>query len=334
MPRKRRTPTPTTDAPAPVPAPAPTPSGAAYWGGRLVYTINGVKKAAPWDSIAFDTFESHAGKQISYVQFGQPFCQIDTNLFTICRNRGAIPHLEQFCRLGDGTQLTVMQIAQGAADGPFRSMCDKVRAWGYPVVFRWMWEPNGPWMETLGGLTYAHSRPDAYVAAWRRLHGIAQSAGATNMTWLWCPNWWRTGTSAKEPTPWWPGDVYVDAIGIDGYSDGYTLDKIMEFPYPWVTSKLNGKPFYFETGCIEAGVTGVSHPPPPGWSKAQWINDLFARLPNYPAIDVFQWFNDPASKTEIETSSEAQAAFRAGISDDRFLATAPQLPAMTKVPAL
>lgn len=320
-------------APTPTPTPTPTPSTGVYWGGRIGYPdLN--PSDAPWSTAAIDRFEANAGKQISYLQFGQRFGAFDAAALTTVRNRGAIPHVEMMTKLPDGTSLTVTQIKDGAGDALFKAFCEKAKAWQYPFVFRWLWEFNGPWQDTYYGYntTMAYSRPADYVAAWRRLHGIAQAVGATNMTWLWCPNWWRTGTSAKDPSPWWVGDAYVDMLGIDGYADGYTVTQIMEVTYPWIAQRLNGKPFYYETGCYEAGAAG-SHVPPSGWSKAQWINDLFARLPSYPLISVLNWFNDQEAgrpSEAIETSPAAQAAFKAGIADARYLASAPAFPALTK----
>lgn len=310
-------------------------SGKMYWGGRIGYPD---LADAPWSAAAWDRFETNAGKEISYLQFGQPFGNLDTNALNIIRARGAVPHVESLTRLPDGTSFTVTQIAQGQADAYMNSFCTKAKNYTYPFVFRFLWEFNGPWQDTYYGYStsYAYSRPADYVAAWKRFHGICQQVGATNITWNWNPNWWTTGTSAVDPRPWWPGIDYVDMVGLNGYADGRTLNQIMEKTYPVLTSLSAGKPMYFETGSYEAGAGG-SHVPPPGWTKAQWITDMFANLPNYPAFDVLQWFNDGEvgrPSEGIETSPEATAAFKAGIANDRYLPQAQSQPVFTKFPNL
>jgi beta-mannanase len=40
-----------------------------------------------------------------------------------------------------------------------------------------------PWAVGVNGNTAAH-----YVAAWRHVHRIFTKVGATNATWVWCPN--------------------------------------------------------------------------------------------------------------------------------------------------
>ena len=44
---------------------------------------------------------------------------------------------------------------------------------------------NGTWFDW-GNL--AAGSPADFVAAWRRFHDMAVEEGATNITWVWCPN--------------------------------------------------------------------------------------------------------------------------------------------------
>ena len=40
-----------------------------------------------------------------------------------------------------------------------------------------------PWNEGVNG-----NQPGEFVAAWRHVHDIFEAVGATNATWVWCPN--------------------------------------------------------------------------------------------------------------------------------------------------
>ena len=63
---------------------------------------------------------------------------------------------------------------------------------------------NGSWF------AWGSAQPASdYVAAWRRSHDVANAAGATNITWVWCPNI----DPADALTPCerlYPGDANVD----------------------------------------------------------------------------------------------------------------------------
>jgi hypothetical protein len=317
----------------PTPPLQPPTTSNMYWGGRVGYTDTG---DAPWISSAWDRFESDAGKELSYMQFGQPFGSLDTNALNIIRARGAIPHVETLTRLPNGTSFSVTQLANGEADTYMNSFCTTAKNWSYPFVFRFLWEFNGPWQDTYYGTSnsYAYSRPADYVKAWQRFHNICDSVGATNISWNWTANWWKAGTSGVDPTPWWPGSQYVDIVGVDAYGDGYTFDQTMATSYLVLKNLAAGKMMYLETGLYEVG-SGGSHVPPAGMTKAQWITDMFTKLPNYPDFKVLQWFNDTEAgrpSTQIETSPDATAAFRAGIANARYLPQAPSLAPLTKIP--
>src|SRR6476646_7523287 len=68
----------------------------------------------------------------------------------------------------------------------------------------------------------SHSSPSTFVAAWRRLHNIAQEAGATNLTWVWCPNVSYAGSTSLKAL--FPGRAYVDWTCVYGYHRGSNPD--------------------------------------------------------------------------------------------------------------
>jgi hypothetical protein len=50
---------------------------------------------------------------------------------------------------------------------------------------------------------------------WRRVHDVFDKQKATNVIWLWTVN--RAVKPAINPRPWWPGETYVNWVGIDGH---------------------------------------------------------------------------------------------------------------------
>jgi beta-mannanase len=142
------------------------------------------------------------------------------------------------------------------------------------------------------------------------------------VNWVWCPNAEYNG-SIKPLTSLYPGDSYVDWTCIDGYNFGTNPWK----PNVWQT---------FDTvfGATYANITGTVAPSKPlligetasteyGGGKAAWITDMLtAQLPyRYPKIKAFLYFNHwDQADWPIETSSTAQAAFKAGIASSAYAA--------------
>lgn len=105
-----------------------------------------------------------------------------------------------------GDHHTLRDITDGRDDAWILRQARAIRDFGKPVYLRPMIEMNGNWYPGFSG------NPAAFIAAWRRIHSLFAMAGAHNVIWVWCPN--------LEPDNWdsyYPGDSYVDVIGVDGY---------------------------------------------------------------------------------------------------------------------
>jgi len=65
-----------------------------------------------------------------------------------------------------------------------------------------------------------YETPGDYVAAWRHLHEAMADGGVDDdrLQWVWCPNADDTGGHPVEA--FYPGDEYVDWVGVDGYNFG------------------------------------------------------------------------------------------------------------------
>jgi hypothetical protein len=299
---------------------------AMYWGAVIKGETYGIPGDAPWNRTVWNMFEKHAGKKVTVVNFAQPWGSFDATPFQALRNRGALP----FVQMGlQGT--TLADVAAGNQDAVIRAWAQKAKAWGYPFLFGPWWEMNGGW--------YAWGRSPDFVAAWRRFHDIVVSEGATNVTWDWVVNgiWWDP---ASDPAPYYPGDDYVDWVGIDSYNWGENPLKPdrWETPAEVVDPTLDrlaeiapGKPV-----CVcETAATEI------GGDKAGWIRDfLRSYLPQRPEIKAFLWFNwniqEPTKPGRwdwpIESSPTAQQSFRRWIQSPRYLSTLPALTPLEKVP--
>ncbi len=304
--------------------PAAGSQAAMYWGATISGETYGQVGHAPSNQAAWDLFERHAGKRVAILNTGQAWVQFDSAAVNATRARGAIPMVV----MGLGEGVTLAEVVAGEQDAAIRSWAKAAKAWGHPFLFAPWWEMNGAW--------YTWGRNPDFVAAWRRFHDLVVAEGATNVTWTWIVNsiWSDPGS---DPTPYYPGDAYVDWTGIDTYNWGRNPAQPDRWTNPdqTITPTLErikaaapGKPIVIlENASSEYG-----------GNKADWIREMLATyLPHHPEIKAYLWFNwnfpkgSIRSDWPIESSAPAQQAFRKGIQSSVYR-SAPPLAPLTKVP--
>ncbi|MFF3461092.1 glycoside hydrolase family 26 protein [Streptomyces sp. NPDC002619] len=88
---------------------------------------------------------------------------------------------------------------------------------GVPVLLRPYHEMN----TTPGhGFWWAGQDPAAYRKLWRLTYDyLVQRRGLHNLIFVWAPNSWE-GTYGRVPWAYYPGDEWVDIVGVDDYSGG------------------------------------------------------------------------------------------------------------------
>ena len=129
---------------------------------------------------------------------------------------------------------------------------------------------------------YTHTRPATFVAAWRHIVKVFRALGAQNVTWLWTVNIINNTQSGKipNPTPWWPGNSYVNWVGIDGYylKPSWRFAPLFG-PTIGAVRALTNKPILI----AETAAT-------PQAGQPAKIADLFAGIRAYGLLG-FVWFN-------------------------------------------
>lgn len=191
-------------------------------------------------------------------------------------------------------------IVNGKYDSMLKRRADDAKALGKQFFVDFAAEMNGD--EGWGG-----HRPAKYIAAWRHIHDIFTSRGATNVVWAWCPNN-EDDESSPPAMDYYPGDQYVDWTGIDGYNwgtsdpdfDWQSFREVFADMYPQLAAK--GKPIIIaEMASDEVG-----------GSKASWINNIIPTLKNnYPLIKAIVWFDVHKERHwEINSSSSTLAAYQ------------------------
>jgi beta-mannanase len=224
----------------------------------------------------------------------------------------------------ESVSLTDLAKVGGSKEGAIRTWLKAVKAYGKPFFLRWNWEMNGTWFPW--GKKAAES-PEAFVSAWRRFHDLAEEEGATNITWVWCPNVVFSGST--ELAKLYPGNKYVDWTCMDGYNRGTNpIDPLAVHPGPgWITfyeifqSTYSSLLSLAEKPVMIAETSSTEY----GGSKSGWIEQAISRdLPQiFPSVNAFVWFNwnifDEGVKVSgrwdwpIESSASAEASFATSI---------------------
>jgi hypothetical protein len=182
-------------------------------------------------------------------------------------------------------------IVSGTYDAMIRARADGMRALGSPVFLRWCWEMNGNWSTCDG--THNNSPgttngPDKFVAAWRHIHDIFTAQGATNVVWVWSPNDQDVPSDSwNRYTNYYPGDGYVDWVGIDGYNWGTTRSWAS-----WTSFASLFAGVYATYAARKPIIIAETASAEQGGSKAQWITDTREAIQSrFPAIAGFVYFD-------------------------------------------
>jgi hypothetical protein len=203
-------------------------------------------------------------------------------------------------------------IINGSQDTFIAAQADHVKKYGKPVFLRWAWEMNGNWFPWDG----AHNGqdPSRFILAWRHVHDIFQQRGATNVAWVWAPNWQsHPSASWNELDRYYPGDDYVDWVGVDGYSDSQmTPDDLFDTFYQRYAGR---KPIMLaETGVHDTG----------GTSKPDWIDSLGEWAKAHPSVAALCWFDTDINTDtvnddyRIDSTPASLEAFRRLANDPHF----------------
>jgi hypothetical protein len=279
------------------------------------------------DIRALANYETQIGKGVSLVLWYQSWVEgnrpqpFPTAQMEAVREHGTIPVLawypQEYPTPIDEPQLSLAKIAGGAWDGFIRQYAMEVKAWGHPLFLRFASEMNGGWVP----YSESHSGNSAgqFVQAWRHVHDIFKSVGATNVTWVWCPNVENAYTTPLEDL--YPGNAYVDWAGLDGYNWSSDLQNL-----PWKTfSQIFGETYNHLLNLIPRStpiMIGETGSVEDGGSKPAWISDaLTTQLPaKFTHIKALIWFDttDGNLDLRVDTSPQSLQAFKKAIASGNY----------------
>ncbi len=263
------------------------------------------------------TFETMTDKELAVVSwYVNIYEDFPLQYCNIVRSYGAIPMINLEFWLP--TTGTLEKIANDFCKDEITSFALAAKNWGHRMFLRPMHEMNGNWYPWSGAANGGAAGTSEYIEAWKHIYNIFSNTGAKNVTFVWSPN-----NKNIPPDSWnqmqnyYPGDEYVDWMGVDGYSlCGYnpessyeTFSQVFSSAYASLEAISTTEPkMISEFSCAE------------GPDKPAWISDAFWQIKtNYTNFKVYVWFNKLKEQDwRVNSSTSALTSFKSAVGDTYF----------------
>ena len=263
----------------------------------LGVTIQG----APADMAPVDAFAQAIGKKPNIIEFYESFDDnFDASGVRKIYQYGSLPLLSW-----EPLKAPLATIAAGARDDYLKTFAKSVRTLNLPVAIALAHEMNGSWYPWGPQKTKAGD----FVAAWRHVHDVFVAAGATNVIWVWAPNVINP-VPRVHLAPLYPGDAYVDWIGMDGYytHKGQQTFTALFGPTKTAVRRFTKKPILI----VETGAE-------PGTARPGEIANLFGGVAHTSGFIGFVWFdNHGTGSWRIDDDARSVTAFRRAATASAF----------------
>ena len=281
-----------------------------------------------------DTYESVVGKQLSMILWYQSVCDADNKPTRVFSEMQGVR--ESYTGVNfDGKYRFFMygwlpddysskQLAEGTLDEYYKSYFKDIadhpeyKDFG-PIWFRPANEMNSNWL-LYGG------DPKNYVRYWRRMYNIAEQYGLTDFNvFVWSPSdvTYNSITHVMPDavmTDYWPGEIYVDWVGVSCYPtslSGYVWPEDLLEEVTALGNKY-GKPLMVSEGAFGMQVQDSKKP--------EWVIRYFAELKRcgYKAVIWENHSADGVGDRRIHKYPAALEAYREVIQDSYWLDRIPQ----------
>jgi hypothetical protein len=286
-----------------------------------------------------EKFEALAQKKMLWSAFSQHWFQgmkYPKNEIHTIHKMGIIPFIRLLPRSNlkefqKENRFSLDNIIRGDFDIELQEWAEEAKKDNIPLIIDFAVEMNGDWFGWSGALNGANSdAPKKYRNAYRHIIDIFRDKEVHHITWFFHP------TITSEPDEEWnapkyyyPGDEYIDWIGISIYgpfhpAENYweTFSEKLEESYKRISEVSFQKPF----AVLEFGVTDHHSL----GSKSEWINNAFEtilsnRYIKFQAITYWHenWDNDGIlTSLRIDSSSKSLRTFQTALKNRRFISKA------------
>lgn len=183
-----------------------------------------------------------------------PFTPIQPSLNAIA-SKGAIACITWEPKTIEGVKTTISyeNILNGQYDHYLIHMANEMKNWNKPLIIRFAHEMN---LDTYhwgsSNLEQFNSdSPEHYIKMFRYIVDLFKNQGANQVLWAFCPNVESVPNETWNiPNRYYPGDEYVDILGMDGYNWDITKEiatkKKQSWTKPWSSFKQIFEKLYLE----------------------------------------------------------------------------------------
>ena len=214
----------------------------------------------------------------------------------ICKQRGAIPVISHELWLHSENEREqdktdwLEKINSGQTDDYWRKWANDAKDFEDEVIIRFGFEMNGDWFSW-------GQRPEPFKKAWQRVHKIVrEDEGAQNVQFMFAPNIEFDETELVKMAPYYPGDEFVELLGLDGYNFGNSGEEGEKWQtYSEVFEKSIAKMSQIKKPLIlsEIGCTD-------GPGKAAWMKDFLEKVKVDSRVQGFIYYNNHDPKKEVQ----------------------------------
>lgn len=295
------------------------------------------------DPARYDALESWQGRgnaiTMTYTNFDARNIDVVFPRIRQMWDRGIVPMVNWMPWIGNSTGTDYdLQIANGAYDDYIRSWAAAMKTFlagpdgnygnadDRRAYLRFAHEMNGDWYPY--SPAYGIAPATSFVAMWRHVHDLFVASGIddpTRLSWVFSANNVEGRVRTEDL---FPGDDYVDWVGVDGYNwgtlGGHQFQTPSEVFDPMVKRlrAISSKPIGInEVAADQAGMTLAA--------KLQWITDYFTWAKRA-GIGMTIWFNSYPEEHQIfgstlgdETSGgyNGYSTYRTAVQDPAFLSS-------------
>ena len=250
---------------------------------------------------------------------------------SLLHDHGVVPFVRMMPRSrfqSSGTDLvyTLQGIINGEFDSDLRQWAIDARESNIPMLVEFGTEVNGNWFAWSGfengaGVTDEYGNedipdgPERFQDAYRHIIDIFIENDVQNVTWVFHVNLISSPNQPwNKPALYYPGDEYIDWIGISAYgaqkpSDRWMLmSELFDTYFEDIRDISDTKPL----AVVEFGTVEHSR-----HKKASWLDDAFDTFLNYSEVRAIaywhsQWTNEDGTKSNmrIDSSEESLEAYR------------------------
>jgi beta-mannanase len=200
----------------------------------------------------------------------------------------------------------------GKDDAYIREFAVKLKGIRKPVLLRFAHEMNGDWYPWAG----TKIGPEKYQKIFRHVRRVFDQAGATNVRWIFSINA-ENVPPANAYELCYPGDRFVDYIGLDGYNWGTTQSWSQWRSFSEIFSEVyEDVVLRYKKPVILSEFSSSSV----GGDKVRWIDGALREISEMPLVKGFILFNiDKETDWRFPADSASGKKMKLGLESPYFL---------------